>query len=120
MSAFVNKALRKTEFSKFFNFASFGIVRLPKFRNFSEKPGFCEKSLGQKPCYWVQKKPVFKAKTGVLGSKTGVSEFTEYLEFVLFRIFQKLQENDVKIKKLVPTRIFEFEFGMQGLICQAM
>jgi len=37
----------------------------------------------------------------VLGSKTGVSEhseFTEILEFVLFRTFQKLQKNDFKIE----------------------
>jgi len=37
----------------------------------------------------------------VLGSKTGVSKhsyFTENLEIVLFRTFQKLQKNDVKIK----------------------
>jgi len=47
------------------------------------------------------KKPVFEVKTGGLGSKTGVSEhskFKEYSEFVLFRTFQKLQKNDVKIK----------------------
>ena len=44
---------------------------------------------------------VFEAKTGVLGSKTGVSkhtELTENLEFVLFQTFQELQKNDVKIE----------------------
>jgi len=37
----------------------------------------------------------------VWGSKTGVSKhskFTENLEIVLFRTFQKLQKNDVKIE----------------------
>ncbi len=36
------KALRKTEFSELFIFISFGIVRLPKFRNFSEISGLFE------------------------------------------------------------------------------
>jgi len=99
------KALRKTEISEFFIFASFGIVRLPKFGIFFSK---FAKILRKK----------FRNK---FGSKTGVSkhsEFTEYSEFVLFQIFQKLQKNDVKIKflfswKLVLTQIFKF--GMQGL-----
>jgi hypothetical protein len=42
-----------------------------------------------------------EAKTGDFGSKTEVSEhseLTKYLEFVLFRTFQKLQKYDVKIK----------------------
>jgi len=37
-----SKALQKTEFSKFFIFASFRIVPFSKFRNFSEKSGFSE------------------------------------------------------------------------------
>jgi len=73
------KALRKTEFSELFVFASFGIVRLSKFG----------------------KNPVFEAKIWVLGSKTGVSkhsEFIEISEFVLFQTFRKLQKNDIKIE----------------------
>jgi len=62
-----------------------------------------------------------------LGSKTGVSEhsnFTENSEIFLFQTFQKLQKNDVKSnfgirEKLVPTRkptrMFGLKFGMQGL-----
>jgi len=62
-----------------------------------------------------------------LGSKTGVSEhweFTENLEFVLFRTFRKLQKMMLKSnfgyrKKLFPTRkptrMFGLKFGMQGL-----
>jgi hypothetical protein len=93
-----NKALRKTEISKFFIFASFRIVRLPKFGNFSEKPGFSKlakilrKKFGNK--YWSITS-VFGSKTGVMGSETGVSkhfEFTEYSEFVLFQIFQNLKK----------------------------
>ncbi len=38
----LSKALQKTEISEFFIFSSFGIVRLPKFGNFLEKPGFSE------------------------------------------------------------------------------
>jgi len=91
----MNKALRKTEFSELFLFASFGIVQFLKFGTFWKNPvflnsqKFCGKSseisLGQK-------NPVFEAKTGVLGSNTGFSEYSEvtkYSEFVLFRIFQK-------------------------------
>jgi len=46
--------------------------------------------------YGIFETPVFGSKNTVfevLGSKTGVSEyseFTDYLEFVLFQIFQKL------------------------------
>jgi len=100
---------------------SFRIVRLPKFGNFLEKnPFFSEftkillKKFGNK---FGSKKPVcgsinpvfgsknsiFEAKIGVLGSKTGVLEhfnLTEYSEFVLFQIFQKLQKNNVKIEFL--------------------
>jgi len=32
------------------------------------------------------------------------SEFTEYLEFVLFRIIQKLQKNDAKIEFFFPRK----------------
>jgi len=68
-----------------------------------ENPGFSEfekisrKKFGNK---FGSKNPVFEAKTGVLGSKTGVSkyfEFKVFSEFVLFRIFQKLPKNDIKI-----------------------
>jgi len=48
-----------------------------------------------------QKKPVLEAKTGVLGSKTGVSEYSEftvYSEFVLFQTLPNLQKNEVKIE----------------------
>jgi len=63
-----------------------------------------EISLGQKPLF-------FEAKTGVLGSKTGVSEhseFTEYSEFGQFRTFRKLQKMMLKLnfenrEKLVRT-----------------
>jgi len=37
-----SKALRNMEFSELFVFASFGIVRLPKFGNFSEISGLFE------------------------------------------------------------------------------
>jgi hypothetical protein len=91
------KALRKTEFSELFVFASFGIVWLPKFGIFLDisvffnSQNFCknssEISLGLKPLFLGQKIRFLGQKTGVLGSKTGVSEhskFTEYSEFVLF------------------------------------
>jgi len=48
--------------------------------------------------------PVFEGfgvKVQKTGSKTGISEhseFTENSEFVLFQTFQKLQKDDVKIK----------------------
>jgi len=73
------------------------------------------------------KNPVFEAKTGVLGSKIGVSKYSknmEYEEFVLFQIFQKLQENGVKIEFIFLlitrsnsnfNRNFDYEFGSQGL-----
>ncbi len=83
--------------------------------------------LGHNPLFWV-KKPCFWGKTGVLGSKTGVSKYyklTKFSEFVLFWAFRKLQKKwrknwTLKIReKLVPTwiptRTFEFKFGMQGL-----
>ncbi len=57
-----------------------------------------QKKFGNK---FRSKTPVLEAKTGVLGSKTGGSEhskFMEYSKFVLFRIFQKLQKNDAKIE----------------------
>jgi len=65
-------------------------------------------------CFWV-KNPVFEGlgvKVQKTGSKTGVSEHSEFMEnseFVLFRTFQtfrKLQKNDVKIEfwKLRKTR----------------
>jgi len=89
------KALRWTEFSKLFVFASFGIVRFPKFGNFSEISGFfnsqkfCEKSLEINE----SKTPVFEGfgvKVEKRGSKRGFSEhseFTENLKFVQFRTF---------------------------------
>ncbi len=70
MTMMGQKALRKMEFSELFVFASFGIVRLPKFRNFLEISGLSE--------------------------------------FVLFRTFQKLRKNYVKIefrKSQIPTQI---------------
>jgi len=83
------------EISKFSIFASFGIVWLPKFGIFLENPSFfkfakiLQKKFGNK----------FRSKNPVFGPKTGVSDhskFTEYLEFVLFRIFQKLQKMMLK------------------------
>ncbi len=64
--ALVSKALRKTEFTELIIFASFGIVRFSKFGIFLEKliifefaKKFANKSseisLGQNPCFWVQK-----------------------------------------------------------------
>jgi len=50
---------------------------------------FLEISSGQKPLFLGLKKPVFEAKTGVWGSKTGVSKHSKYMEYselVLFRI----------------------------------
>jgi hypothetical protein len=86
-STVLYKALQKMEFSKLFVIASFRIVWLPKFVNFSKISGlcFCENSLEIRS-YFRIKNPVFEAKPGV--SKH--SEFTEYSEFVLFQTFQKL------------------------------
>jgi len=53
----MNKAQRKTEFSEFFIFSSFGIVRLKKF--------------GEK----------FGSINPVLGAKTGFSEYSESTEY---------------------------------------
>jgi len=66
------KALRKTEISKFFMFASFGIVRLPKFGIFLEKPGFSKfAKISQKKFRnkFGSKPPVFGSKTLFLGQK---------------------------------------------------
>ncbi len=70
------------------------------------------------------KNPVFGSKTGVLGSKTGVSECTEgteYSKLFLFRMHEIIasKSNFYFRKKLIltqiPTQMFEFKFGMQGL-----
>jgi len=89
--------------------------------NFLNLQKFCENSLKiiscflvKNPCFLVKtpcflvKNPCFGVKkfgksweTPVLGSKTGVSEYLEFMEnseFVLFRTFRKLQKNDVKIE----------------------
>jgi hypothetical protein len=78
-------------------------------------------------CFW-DKYFGKSLETPVVGSKTGVSEhseFTENLEFVLFLTFQKLQKMTLKSyfgnrEKLVPTRkptqMFSLKFRMQGLI----
>ena len=47
------------------------------------------------------KNPVFWVKTGVLGSKTGVSKYSKLmkiLKFALFQTFQKVHKNDIKIE----------------------
>jgi hypothetical protein len=59
-------------------------------RNFAKKYGIFETPV------FGSKNPIFKAKTGVSVN----SEFTEYSEFVLFKIFQKLHKNYVKIQFL--------------------
>jgi len=87
-----------------FNFQSLGIFRKNSFFLNSQK--FCKKSLEISS---DQKKPVFEAKTGVLGSKTGVSkysELTKILEFFFFPKFLKITKNDVKIElqKSLKTR----------------
>jgi len=71
------KALQKTEFSKIFIFVSFGIVRLPKFRNFLEKSSFSEfakflqktfgNMFGSKTLVFESKNRGFGVKNRVLG-----------------------------------------------------
>jgi len=94
------------EFSELFFFASFGIVRFPKFGIVLEISVFLnsQKKFGNKfGNKWV-KNPVFEGfgvKVQKTGSKRGVfehSKFTENLEFVLFQTFQKSRKNDLKIK----------------------
>ncbi len=86
-----NKALRQTEFSELFVFASFGNVRLLKFVNFLEKNGIFE----------------------LAKSSEKSSEFSKNIEKIT------LNSNFGNRKKLVPTRKptrkFQFKFGMQGL-----
>jgi len=106
------------EFSEFFIFASFGIVRFSKIRNFWEQPSFSEfakisqKKFGNKfkskPPVFVSKKPVFEAKTGV----SEYSEFMEYSELFLFRIFQKLQK--MTSKSSLVCRALVFGSSSQG------
>jgi hypothetical protein len=60
-------------------------------RKFHEKS--LEKSLEIISCFWV-KKFGKSLETGV----SEHSEFTEILEIVLFRTFQKLRKNDVKLE----------------------
>jgi len=131
----MTKALRKTEFSKFFIFARFWIVRFSKFRIFFGKTWYFRiyqkkfrNKFGSNTSVIGSKNPVFEAKIGVLGSKTGVSEyseFTDYSEFVLFQIFQKLQ------KKLRQNWIFifaknsfwlefELEYSISSSECRAL
>jgi hypothetical protein len=85
-------------------------------------------------CFWVKKPifgskdPVFEAKTGLWGQKQGFPNIPN-LRKIQNIFYSKLSENYEKImlklnfenrKKLVPTQIptrtFEFKFGMQGLI----
>jgi hypothetical protein len=98
------------EFSKLFVCASFGIVWFSKFGNFLEISGLFELakisekiseiSLEIISCFWV-KKPCFGVKKFGKSSETGDSEHSEFTvnwEFVLFRTFQKLRKNDIKIE----------------------
>jgi len=91
-----------------FHFFEFWNCLVTKVRKFFGKTGFSEFAK-------IHKKK-FGSKTPVLGSKTGVSEhseFTEYSKFVLFRIFQKLQKNDVKIE-------FRLEYSSSSSVCRAL
>jgi len=100
-------ALRKTEFSELFNFASFGIVQFSKFGNFSEiSVNFM--FVGQKTLFMGQKTLCMGQKTLFLrvlgskfkktGSKTGVSEHSEFTENSEFVLFLNIQKNEFKIE----------------------
>ncbi len=124
------KALQKTEFSELFVFASFGIVQLLKFGNFSEISSLFElakilqKQFGHK---FTNNFLFFEAKTGVFGSKQGFPNIPKFQK-VQNLFYSRLSKNYKKMmlkpnfgncKKLVPTQIptrtFEFKLGMQGL-----
>jgi len=109
-----SKALRKTEISEFFIFASFGIVWLPKFGNFSpNSQKFCKKTLEISP----------GQKTLFLGQKQGFPNIPNlrnilnlfYSEFSKNYKNMTLKSNFYFWEKHVPTRIIEFKFGMQGI-----
>jgi len=111
-----SKALQKTEFSEFFIFRVselFGF-QVPKF---FEKPGISKFAKISRKKF----RNKFGSKNPVFGVNTGVSKYSkvmEYLEFFLFQISENYKKISSKLnfylcKKLVLTRIFEFEFGMQ-------
>jgi len=111
------RALRKTEFSEFFIFASFGISSIPNFAKITKTWrqnwifGISRKKYGifETPVFG-SKHPVLGAKTGILGSKTGVSE---YSVFVLFQIFHIFAKNSFWLK-------FRLEYSSLSLVCRAL
>ncbi len=128
------------------NFQNFHICKFQKCSgfevrknpNFSNLQKFCknssEISLEIISCFWV-KKPYFKVKkscfgvkkfgnsseTLVLGSKTGVSEHSEFMEnseFVLYQTFRKLRKMTLKsnfILKIVKNS-FRLENRLKCLV----
>jgi len=123
VSYLLSKALRKMEFSEFFIFVSFGIVRLPKFGNFSEKPGFSKFakilqtkfgiSLGLKPLFLGQKNLLLRQKQGYWGQKQGFPNIPN-IQNIWNLFYSEFSENYKKMtsksnlnfrEKLVPTQI---------------
>jgi len=136
------KALQKTEFSEFFIFASFGIVRFSKFGKFSKKPGISEfakilwKNFGNKfgsiPPVIGSKKLFLRQKQGFWGQKQGFPNILN-LRNIRNIFYSEFPENYKNVmsksnfyfrEKLVPTQIltqiFEFKFGMQALLFFAL
>jgi len=112
-------------FFRLFVLASLGIVRLPKFRNFSEISRlfelakilrkFCENSWEISSCLGL--KTLFLRQKQGFPNIPNLRDIQNLFYSKLFKNYKKitLKSNFRNCEKLFPTQTFEFKFGLQGL-----